>query len=125
MIDRQPEIFKVLLSFLSTTWENTNFNIISKSLADPVSVGAGRPVPPPRPLLRWLRQQADGRGGLQRGGRASGAGLHRQQGRAPQARELRQASTVWIKESLHYSFPTYFTLRKTVNASIFAMSKDF
>ena len=64
---------------------------------DPMSDGAGRPVPPPRPLLRWLRQQADGRGGLQRGGRASGAGLHSQQGRAPQARELRQASKVYGK----------------------------
>ena len=63
-------------------------------MVDPMSVGAGRPVPPPRPLLRWLRQQADGRGGLQRGGRASGAGLHRQQDRAPQARELRQASSL-------------------------------
>ena len=90
-------------------------------MVDPMSVGAGRPVPPPRPLLRWLRQQADGRGGLQRGGRASGAGLHRQQGRAPQARELRQASPVWIKES----FPTYFTIQKAVNALLFALSKGF
>ena len=88
-----------------------------------MSVGAGRPVPPPRPLLRWLRQQADGRGGLQRGGRASGAGLHRQQGRAPQARELRQASTVRIKEA---AFLYYCTIQRAVNvnAYLFAISKE-
>ena len=94
-------------------------------MVDPMPVGAGRPVPPPRPLLRWLRQQADGRGGLQRGGRASGAGLHRQQGRAPQTRELRQVSTVRIKKSRYTSFPTYFTIRKAVNAHLFAKSKEF
>ena len=92
---------------------------------DPVSVGAGRPVPPPRPLLRGLRQQADGRGGLQRGGRASGAGLHSQQDRAPQARELRQASTVRIKES-RYATTAFLYIaqyRRLLIAHLFAMSK--